>query len=297
MPRRRPAGRNPDDLDHESTSEAGDEHLDIHDAPDPATATPEQARKYNNRSVERVVSMLNVLQESPEPMSLVEIHRSIRMAKATAFRYLWTLEKHRYVERDGSGRYRLGLGFVGMQSRDLEVLQDRARPWLERLRDETGETTNLGVLDGNLIRYVEVAESPRTVRMVSVRGSRDPLYCTALGKAIAAQLPASQVAELLEQVDFKPRTGHTITSAEAFGAELDLVRRQGYAVDDGENEEDGRCVAVAILGSRLPAALSVSAPSVRFTMDEVPVVAARLAEVAAHLAGEPGGHRTDQAGG
>ncbi len=98
----------------------------------------------------------------PSPSSLVEIHRSIRMAKATAFRYLWTLEKHRYVERDAGGRYRLGLGFVGMQSRDLDVLQDRARPWLERLRDETSETTNLGVLDGTDIRYVEVAESPRT---------------------------------------------------------------------------------------------------------------------------------------
>ncbi|TDD70747.1 IclR family transcriptional regulator [Jiangella aurantiaca] len=293
MPRRRPAGRNPDELDHESA----DEQIDIHDAPDPATATPEQARKYNNRSVERVVSMLNVLQESPEPMSLVEIHRSIRMAKATAFRYLWTLEKHRYVERDGDGRYRLGLGFVGMQSRDLEVLQDRARPWLERVRDETGETTNLGVLDGTAVRYVEVAESPRTVRMVSVRGSRDPLYCTALGKAIAAQLPAGQVAELLEQVDLKPRTGNTITSTDRFLAELDAVRRQGYAVDDGENEEDGRCVAVAILGTRLPAALSVSAPSSRFTMDDIPAVAARLGEIAGHLAGEPSGHRTDRAGG
>ncbi|PZF82957.1 IclR family transcriptional regulator [Jiangella anatolica] len=286
MPRRRPAGRNPN-VEHES-----DEPIDIHGAPDPATATPEQARQYNNRSVERVVSMLNVLQESPEPMSLVEIHRSIRMAKATAFRYLWTLEKHRYVERDGDGRYRLGLGFVGMQSRELEVLQDRARPWLERLRDETGETTNLGVLDGTTVRYVEVAESPRPVRMVSVRGTRDPLYCTSLGKAILAQLDDEQVTELLEQIDLKPRTGHTITSSDQFLAELAEVRRQGYALDDRENEEDGRCVAVAILGTRLPAALSVSAPSSRFAMDDVPAVAARLGEVATLLAGDPG-HRTE----
>ncbi len=138
-----------------------DDALDITGAPDPATTTPEQIRKYNNCSVERVVSMLNVLQESPEPMSLVEVHRAIDMAEATAFRYLWTLERHRYVERDASGRYRLGLGFVGMQSRDLDVLMERARPWLEKLRDETGETVNLGVLDGDTVRYVEVAESPR----------------------------------------------------------------------------------------------------------------------------------------
>ncbi len=134
--------------------------------------------------------------------------------------------------------------------------------------------------------------------MVSVRGipQGDPIYCTALGKAIAAQLPEEQVAELLDQIDLKPRTGHTITSSEGFLAELDAVRRQGYAVDDGENEEDGRCVAVAILGTRLPAALSVSAPSSRFPMEDVPAVAARLGEMARHLASEPGARRSDRPG-
>lgn len=277
MAHKRSADRDRDELDHD------DEPVDIGDAPDPATATPEQARRYNNRSVERVVSMLNVLQESSTPMSLVEIHRSIRMAKATAFRYLWTLEKHRYVERDPQGRYRLGLGFVGMQSRDLDVLKERARPWLERLRDETDETANLGVLDGNAVRYVEVAESHRTVRMSSPAGSRDPLYCTALGKAIAALLPEDQVRELLQQVEMTPRTANTITSVDDYLKELTMVQEQGFAMDDGENELDGRCVAVAVPGIRLPAALSVSGPASRFTLKDVERVAKSLAEVAHRL--------------
>ncbi len=283
MPRKRAADRDHDDLEHAHAHAHDDETIDIHAAPDPATATPEQARKYNNRSVERVVSMLNALQEAPEPMSLVEIHRSIRMAKATAFRYLWTLEKHRYVERDTDGRYRLGLGFVGMQSRDLDVLKERARPWLERLRDDTGETTNLGVLDGSAVRYVEVAESHRTVRMASAPGSRDPLYCTALGKAITAQLPEDLVRELLDQEEMTPRTQSTITSVDDYLAQLTTVRLRGYAVDDGENEVDGRCVAVAILGSRLPAALSVSGPASRFLPEDVAGVASSLIEIAARL--------------
>lgn len=283
MARKRSADRN-ENLDHDYD----DEPIDIRDAPDPATATPEQARRYNNRSVERVVSMLNALQESSAPMSLVEIHRSIRMAKATAFRYLWTLEKHRYVERDSEGRYRLGLGFVGMQSRDLDVLKERARPWLERLRDETGETTNLGVLDGNAVRYVEVAESHRTVRMSSPPGSRDPLYCTALGKAIAAQLPEEQVRELLQQVEMVRRTKNTITSPDDYIKQLATVQQRGFAVDDGENEVDGRCVAVAIAGVRLPAALSVSGPASRFTLADVERVARSLADVANRL--QPSGH-------
>ncbi|WP_084469790.1 IclR family transcriptional regulator [Jiangella gansuensis] len=280
MARRQPRGPNdPDDTDEEQT----DHRIDINNAPDPATATPEQAKKYLNRSVERVVSMLNELQEATAPMSLVEIHRAIDMPKATAFRYLWTLQKHRYVERNADGHFVLGLGFVGMQSRDLDVLQERARPWLERLRDDVGETANLGVLDGNAVRYVEVAESPRPVRMVSAPGSRDPIYCTALGKAIAAQLPEDRVRELLEQVEMTSRTAKTITTVDQFLDELASVRERGYAVDDGENEVDGRCVSVAVLGTRLPAALSVSAPASRFTLKDVPKVAKALTRVAERL--------------
>ncbi|TDE13597.1 IclR family transcriptional regulator [Jiangella asiatica] len=280
-----PRKRSPDRNDHDDTvdDERADSKIDINNAPDPATATPAQAKKYLNRSVERVVSMLNELQETAVPMSLVEIHRAIDMPKATAFRYLWTLQKHRYVERDADGLYVLGLGFVGMQSRDLDVLKERARPWLERLRDEVGETANLGVLDGDAVRYVEVAESQRPVRMVSAPGSRDPIYCTALGKAIAAQLPESRVRELLEHVELKPRTAKTITTVDQFLADLASVRKRGYAVDDGENEDDGRCVAVAILGTRLPAALSVSAPASRLTLRDVSKVAKSLSAMAERL--------------
>lgn len=281
---RRPAKNAPAiDVVDEQAADDSDEELDISHAPDPAMATPEQIKRYNNRSVERVVTMLNALQESPEPMSLVAIYRSIRMAKATAFRYLWTLERHRYVERDDDGRYRLGLGFVGMQSRDLDVLKDQARPWLSKLRDEIEETVNLGILEGEFVRYVEVAESSRTVRMSNPSGSRDPLYCTALGKAIAADLPASQVRELMEQVELTARTPRTITSIDEYLTELGRVRRERYAVDDCENEVDGRCVAVAILGTRLPAALSISAPASRFPLKDVPRVARLLAGVAERL--------------
>lgn len=287
MPRKRPqpGATHPDAQQHvdDTEDEQPTSAIDINNAPDPATATPAQAKKYLNRSVERVVSMLNELQEATVPMSLVDIHRAIDMPKATAFRYLWTLQKHRYVERDSDGLYVLGLGFVGMQSRDLDVLKERARPWLERLRDETGETTNLGVLDGNSIRYVEVAESVRTVRMSSPPGSRDPLYCTALGKAIAAQLPEGQVRELLAQTEMTPRTHKTITNIDDYLSQLETVRKDGYAIDDGENEVDGRCVAVAILGTRLPAALSASGPSSRFSLQDAAGVAKSMMDVAERL--------------
>lgn len=240
-----------------------------------------QERDYSVRAVERVCSILSLLQESPDGVSLLDLAETTELPKSSAFRYLWTLEEHRYVERDPESRlYRLGLGFVGMQSRQLEMLRQRARPWLERLRDQFGETLNLGVLDGGAVIYLEIMESRRGVRLSARRGDRDPIHSTALGKAMAARLAETRVRELLSHQGLEARTPNTITNLEDFIAELAKVRRLGYAIDNCENEIDGRCVAVPIPDSPTPAALSLSAPSVRFPMQEVKEVAAALKEAA-----------------
>ncbi|NEE03926.1 IclR family transcriptional regulator [Phytoactinopolyspora halotolerans] len=234
--------------------------------------------------MERVIKMLNLLQESVQGLSLANISTSIDMAKPTAFRYLWTLESAEYVERDADGFYRLGLGFVGLQSRGLQVLHERSRPWLEKLRDETGESANLGVLQGNSIVYVETVASRRAVRMESAPGSRDPIHCTALGKAITSELPDSRVRELLEHTELEQRTSNTIASVQGFLDELGKVRDRGYGTDDKENDVDGRSVAVPIRGTHIPAALSISAPASRLTIKEMKTIAGALTDVANRLA-------------
>ncbi|WP_372448993.1 IclR family transcriptional regulator [Qaidamihabitans albus] len=266
MPRRRNQGQN-DEADEKTTGEE---------------------RDYSVRAVERVCSILNLLQESIDGVSLIEVGQATDLPKSSAFRYLWTLEAHRYVERDEqTGLYRLGLGFVGMQSRHLEVLRERARPWLENLRDEFEETTNLGLLDGDHIIYVDIVESRNKVRLAASRGDRDPLHSTALGKAIAAQLPEARVRDLLERTGMEQHSANTITSIEAYLDELAKVRRLGYAVDNGENASDGRCVAAPLLGTHLPAALSISAPSARFTLKDVEKAAKVLIDVADQITTNP----------
>lgn len=279
----------------DAAAAANDEQVDIDGAPSPAEATPDEDRKYNQRSVERVVSILNVLQESVDGMTLVEISRAVSLAKASTFRYLWTLEKHRYVEREQkSGRYRLGLGFVGMQSRDVNVLKERARPFLEQLRDETGETANLGMLEGDTVIYLDIVESGRGVRLARAHGDRDPLYCTALGKAIASQLPEAQVREILGRTNLVALTDNTITSVEQYLDELAKVRERGFAIDDRENDIDGRCVAAPILGTRLPAALSLSAPASRFPIKEAERAARTLVNVARQVASDRSAGRAEE---
>lgn len=249
----------------------------------------DEERDYSVRAVERVCSILDLLQESVSGVSLIDVAQATDLPKSSAFRYLWTLEAHRYVERDEStGSFRLGLGFVAMQTRQLEVLRQRVRPWLERLRDEFDETTNLGILDGDSVIYLDIIESRRGVRLAATRDSRDPLHSTALGKAMAAHLPESRVREILKQRGMERRTANTITTPDDYLTELARVKRVGYAVDDGENEVDGRCVAVALPGTRPPAAVSFSAPAARFPLQDVAKVAVALQDLAARITSGPG---------
>lgn len=245
-------------------------------------------RDYSLRAVDRVCAILDLLQQSVDGISLNTVVEATGMPKSSAYRYLWTLEAHRYVERDEeTGLCRLGLGFLGMQSRHLELLREVARPWLEKLRDEFGETSNLGVLDSDRIIYVDIIESRRGVRLAASRGDRDPLHSTALGKAIAAHLSEDRIRDVLARSGMPRRSANTITTVEDYLAELDTVRALGYAVDNLENEADGRCVAVPLLGTSIPAAISLSAPAARFPAKDVGRAAKALLDVAARIVSRP----------
>ncbi len=240
---------------------------------------------YSVRAAERVLDILDVLQNAPEGISLAAVASGTQLPKSSVFRYLATLEARGYVERvDGEGNYRLGLAFLPLRARHVDRLAARARPLLEELSIRFQETVNLGVLDRTRVEYVEIVESPLTMRLAARRGDRDPIHSTALGKAIAAQLREDDVRRILDAEGMPRLTSKTITDADAYIAALEQVRTRGYAVDGGENEEDARCVAVAIALTPVPAAISLSAPAVRFSLDRVDEVAAALLRTAGSLA-------------
>jgi len=241
---------------------------------------------YSIRAVGRVCEILTLLGQSREGATLAEVGSATGLPKSSAFRYLATLEEHHYVERDvARGVYRLGLAVVPLHGLEVERLVDAALPHLERLRDELGETINLGRLDGSRIAYLAIVESLNSMRLAARPGDRDPLHSTALGKAIAAQLDERRVRTILESEGMPRLTDRTITHVDAFVAELERVRAAGYAVDDLENEPHGRCVAVAIPGG-LNVAISQSAPAPRLAVEDVPVVGEALMRTAAALAAE-----------
>jgi IclR family transcriptional regulator, acetate operon repressor len=181
-----------------------------------AKAPKPKGRDYTQRSVVRVCSILNMLQRDVDGVTLTDIVDATGLAKPSAFRYMWTLDRQRYVEKDDNGLYRLGLGFAGLQSRQLEALRERARPELKRLRDEFDETANLGLLDNDAILYLDVVESIRSVRLSNSPGNRDAVHSTALGKAITARLPETQVRDILLRAGMPPVTPNAITDIDDF---------------------------------------------------------------------------------
>lgn len=232
---------------------------------------------YFVRAVQRVMDIFDVLADSAEGVSLVDVAEATNLPKSSAFRYLTTLESRNYVEKDrDTGNYRIGRSLLPTRGRQLEMLSQRAGPVMEEMRDRFGETVNLGVLDGDRISYIEILESPKRMRLAARRGDRHPIHSTALGKAIAATLPEAVVTSILVGEGMPQLTPRTITDVDTFLEELEEIRQRGYALDDRENEEDGRCVAAALLGTDLPAAISISAPASRLPMDQVEKVSGAL---------------------
>lgn len=242
---------------------------------------------YANRSVERVCDILDLLTRSPRAVSLGTVAEATGLHKSSAFRYLAVLKQRRYVERDPeTGDYRLGLALLPVHARPLEVLCQRAKPHLEKVRDQFAETVNLGVLDGRRVIYAQILESPKAMRLSARPRDRDYIHSTALGKAIAAHLPEAQVSAVLETEGMAGFTRRTITQPERYFEELRKVRNQGYAIDDQENEEEGRCLGVPIFGYHVPAAISLSAPETRFPMERVEEAAAALLGAAQRISEE-----------
>ncbi|MFQ5966778.1 MAG: IclR family transcriptional regulator [Acidimicrobiia bacterium] len=244
---------------------------------------------YSVRAVERVLDILDVLQRASGAVSLGEVAEGARLPKSSTFRYLSTLESRRYVEREeDTGSFRLGLAFLPFHTRQFEVLGNRAKPILRELRDRFEETTNLGVLDGSRVAYLEIVESPRTTRMAARGGDRDPIHSTALGKAIAAGLPEEEVRRILMTEGMPQLTPNTITDVETLLEAIAEVGLRGYAVDDRENVYDGRCVAAPVKGLSVPTAISLSAPATRLKPSAIPDVADALVDAAARIAPEKG---------
>jgi DNA-binding IclR family transcriptional regulator len=169
------------------------------------------------------------------------------------------------------------------------VLSRVAQPLMERLVGSCKETVNLGLLDAGEVVVINTVESPQAVRMSSKIGNRRYLHSTALGKVMLAGLLDKEVMRLLRLKGTPKLTDETITNKTSVLADVQKVRRQGWALDNQENELEGRCIGAPVMGpdGHVLAALSISGPVFRMSMDRacslVPELKAICAEISKGL--------------
>jgi DNA-binding IclR family transcriptional regulator len=243
---------------------------------------------YRVRVLDRAFSIVNLLSLVDQPMGASEIGQNLHLNKTTVHRLLAVLEHHRYVERDSlSGRYRLGLKLAELGNLALSRfdLQRIARPYIERLVKETGETAHLGIMQQNEVISLVNVETQHSLRSPSTVGRRSPLHCTSQGKVLLASLPPQQVEQALRGYRFVTYTGRTLRNPAALRTELSKVRQSGYAVDNEEFEEGLRCIGAPVRDhtARVIAAISIAGPRFRITSECTPSLVRKVMRVASDL--------------
>lgn len=238
------------------------------------------------QSVERTFELLELMAEAGGEVALSQLAASSGLPLPTIHRIMRTLVGGGYVRQQPSRRYALGPRLIRLGETASRTLGAWARPYLTELTEVTGETSNMAVLDGDQVVYVAQAPSRHSMRMFTEVGRRVDVHCTAVGKAILAQLPEETVEQVLARAQMKPQTERSITTVDAMRTELGVIREQGYAVDDGEQEIGVRCLAVAVPGSPSNAAISISGPETRMGLIAVNEVVPLLTRAAKVLARE-----------
>ncbi len=233
------------------------------------TDQPGAKRTGGVQSIERAFAILETMADHGGVMGLSQLAAASGLPLPTIHRLVRTLVDLGYLRQEPSRQYVLGPRLVRLGESSAKTLAIWARPHLERLVSELGESANLALLDGDQIVYVAQAQSHRAMRMFTEVGRRVNPHCTAVGKAIMAQMPPEQVREILRRTGMPKQTDNTITDPDEFAKALIWVDEHGYAIDEGEQELGVRCVAVAVPDAPARLALSVSGPKTRMGEDVV----------------------------
>ena len=225
------------------------------------------------QTLERASLILDILGQSPQGISIRDLSDRIKLPKGTTHRLVSSLSYFGYVRQDPRTKnYSLGFKLVELGNLLLSQLDLRreAEPILRDLAERTKETVHLVILDENEIVYldkVELDQNPGGLRMASRIGTRNPAHSCAVGKVLLADLSEETLEQIVKERGLVKKTENTITDISDLKEHLKSVQKQGYAVDDEENERGIRCVAAPVFNDagQAVAAISVSGPAFKVT--------------------------------
>ncbi|ROS74606.1 IclR family transcriptional regulator [Cellulomonas sp. PhB143] len=212
------------------------------------------------QSVERVFEILELITDAGGEVTLSELATSTALPLPTIHRLLRTLVSLGYARQLPSRRYSLGPRLIRIGEQANRQLGNIALPELRRLVTDLGESANMATLDGDQVVYVAQAPSPHSMRMFTEVGRRANLHNTGVGKALMADLADDEVRAIVARTGMVTPTPFSIGTVDALLDELATIRERGYSIDEQEQEVGVRCFAMAVPGTPVPTAVSVSGP-------------------------------------
>lgn len=242
-------------------------------------------------TVGKALDVLDMVARHGRPVRFTELLGQGCYPKATLYRFLQTLTNQGMLAYDPEAQvYSLGVRLVRLAHAAWaqSSLAPIARPWLDRLSEELGETLHLAQLDQGQVLYVDKRNAARPVDMFSQAGKVGPAYCTGVGKAMLAYLPDDRLEQALARQSFHAFTPGTLASREALMAELKAIRQRGFAFDREEHEPGIICIAAPILSAsgRAIGAMSITSTTQRNSLEDLEAFVPRLREVAAAIAAD-----------
>jgi len=238
-------------------------------------------------SVARALRVLKAFADHPGGIALTRLSAELGYGKASLSKIMSTLEREGFVRRDGAGHFHLtwrllALAFGHAQRVGISGV---CMPVLQSLADETDELVQLAVIEADHVLFVAKAEGPgHSLRLLPLVGVVAPTHATASGKVWLASLPDDRALDVMRRQGLARVTSRTITSRARLLAELRSVRRDGYAITDGELDEGGRAIAAPIIHrGRVVGAIAVSGPSSRLPLPRLKRLAPRVQRAAREL--------------
>jgi IclR family pca regulon transcriptional regulator len=240
-----------------------------------------------NNSVARAFAILDLFSERRPELNARDVATELQLNLVTAHRFLRSLAAVGALVAVARGRYRLGYLFADLGSRvvHFSTLAGAAQPVLEQVTADINEASMAAALESNMISCIAVALSGRTLSVHIRPGTRIDAYCSATGKVWLAHLPCPALQRFLNEVELRPLTARTIASSGALERELEKVRSDGYAVNDGEREDGLRAIAVPVTrrNGEMLAAISVFGPTSRMSSDVMDRALAHLRRAAGEI--------------
>lgn len=253
------------------------------------STTPSAAPRNNSASLRKALAILQRLGDDTtgEGLTLTQIATALDLNKSTVTRLLQPMLETAFIEQaPETGAYRLSWETARLgQTYLASVRPDRdMQRTLHELSQLTKETVHLVRAATPHVVYIDKVDSPHAVRMFSRIGSTQPMYSTSVGKCILAHADETTVQQIID-LGMPARTATTITTAERMREELALIREQGWAIDDVENEDGIRCVAAPIFDANgdCTHAMSISGPTSRVPRERVAELAPLVMRAAADI--------------